>query len=65
MERRREATAAVMKTPRRPIVKEVPGMMSGIDEDGEALELAFDTDYVKKMIKFHKNIKLKILKINL
>ena len=24
--------------------------------DGEALELAFDTDYVKKMIKFHKTV---------
>ena len=25
-------------------------------EDGDALELAFDTDYVKKMIKFHKTV---------
>lgn len=24
--------------------------------DGDALELAFDTDYVKKMIKFHKTV---------
>ena len=27
---------------------------SGDNAEGDALELAFDTDYVKKMIKFHK-----------
>ncbi len=26
------------------------------DEEGDAVELAFDTDYVKKMIKFHKTV---------
>lgn len=28
----------------------------GDNADGDALELAFDTDYVKKMIKFHKTV---------
>ena len=44
-------TPAVMKTPRRPIVKEVPGMMSGIDEDGDINNLSRLTNSRRPSVK--------------
>lgn len=44
-------TPAVMKTPRRPIVKEVPGMMSGIDEDGDMSNLSRSTNSRRPSVK--------------